>query len=134
MNEQEERELATARFLGFPVVSPTAPAELTPGARTWDEFLERYLGLGGDAEGARRLWEALNAGGHAWAFSSTAAIEMLVNGNPDAPRPEAPTYEARNGRKKITYQRAPEQRPIAGRNQPCPCGSGKKAKRCCRSD
>jgi uncharacterized protein YecA (UPF0149 family) len=23
------------------------------------------------------------------------------------------------------------QRPPAGRNDPCPCGSGKKAKRCC---
>ncbi len=94
------------------------PTEIEiPPVENYDEFLMRMLGLGVDPETLRERLE----------------IQRLLNeGRP--PRPEVIVDDANpmNGRKKLYYSQAPEGKPIAGRNQPCPCGSGKKSKRCCR--
>ncbi len=92
------------------------PTEMEiPPVENYDEFLMRMLGLGVDPETLRERLE----------------IQRLLNGDGQAPKPEGLTHRP-NGRAKHCYLSAPEGKPIAGRNQPCPCGSGKKSKRCCR--
>jgi preprotein translocase subunit SecA len=50
---------------------------------------------------------------------SSAAIESMPPAPPDAPEIQLP---------KVTIRR---EVPKVGRNEPCPCGSGKKYKQCC---
>lgn len=46
---------------------------------------------------------------------------------------EIPAIEDKTVQKKWKYARPrkPEDIPLAGRNEPCPCDSGKKYKKCC---
>lgn len=52
------------------------------------------------------------------AFLQPSPEHVILGGHPQAPFPD--TINVGNGWS-----------PVASRNQPCPCGSGKKYKRCC---
>jgi hypothetical protein len=52
------------------------------------------------------------------AFAEPSDDSVFVGGDPAAPAPDVVMV-------------GKSQQPIAGRNDPCPCGSGKKYKRCC---
>ena len=60
---------------------------------------------------------------------SVAANGASQNRRSPAPAPQ--TRGRRRGRQPVGAVAAPTGRRKIGRNQPCPCGSGKKYKRCC---
>ncbi len=74
------------------------------------------------------------------------AVAMSTHRPDDAPRPEAREAETPEARDLMAAVReafqtklssaldkhlAPASAPKVGRNDPCPCGSGKKYKKCC---
>jgi preprotein translocase subunit SecA len=74
-----------------------------------------------------------------WLFKLQVAREMPPDGRP-APAPAAPVRAARpTPRPEVSLTHGPPERrpeaarggPRVGRNEPCPCGSGKKYKKCC---
>lgn len=102
--------------------------------------IEDQLDLGDPPELAEALEELMAAGMerheacHLVANVLTAAVFPVLHGHEDF---DASTYRARlklMARLAREGTRSPIWRARPGRNDPCPCGSGRKSKRCCGAD
>lgn len=58
-----------------------------------------------------------------------ATLAVLATG--PIPEFEEPTRPGLGKKSRVSFRSKVRQGPKIGRNEPCPCGSGKKFKRCC---
>jgi preprotein translocase subunit SecA len=61
----------------------------------------------------------------------SVATEALQYSRPDLTAPTQPVYASEGDDERPTVQTVHRTTPRVGRNDPCPCGSGKKYKHCC---
>jgi hypothetical protein len=112
-------------------LGPLGP-ERVPGPDDRDDLLQRALTLVGSRWTPAEVRRAMST-----ATMPTHVVQAIVGSLPAAPpiasveRLVGVLMDLWNNTRAMPPAAAPRRRTKVGANQPCPCGSGKKYKRCC---